>query len=366
MRSLKRAAWFAVPALLLAAGVVEAQVVDPGVSLRVSREVAPSGVIAQMKVYITEPKPIFMGWASVDFGAYDDIVGIALDDAAAGIAVVGQGGRIQLSIYSPTAAFGTELDYPVLTVAGVIREGLPRGTRVPMSIDPASLRLVDSTGAVYPSEVKDGYLQAGGCIAISDVIPGSAHLLPGDVVTVKGSCFNRDTKLKIRELELQSARFVDANTMQIKVGQAINMHGQVLRARNKDGSEATYFSYQRIRGDGGSTDLSWNWNAVVPLFLDHTSMLHSLDVGETTAGLALQNQAADAAVVTARLVAADGTQLAAEYVTVPPNKYAVRSLAEIFGMAAPAGSTVTLEGPPVQALGIDLDALGVASPRLTK
>src|SRR3954451_17004415 len=73
-----------------------------GVSLSVSKEIAPPGSLAQMKVFITEPKPISTGTGSFTFSGYDSIFGINVMSPtydAAGIALV-RGNNLSLSVIS--------------------------------------------------------------------------------------------------------------------------------------------------------------------------------------------------------------------------------------------------------------------------
>ena len=140
----------AVPAGAFAAGTFA------GVSLSVSKETAPPGGMAQVKVFITEPKPISTGGGHIFFDAYDSVLGIALSSEAqdaSGVALV-RGSALDIALYSPNGTFGTLLDYPILTIVGHVPASTPVGVKFPMTIDPGSLQLFDSLGAVYPVEVK--------------------------------------------------------------------------------------------------------------------------------------------------------------------------------------------------------------------
>jgi hypothetical protein len=127
-----------------AAGLALAAAVFPGVSLSVSRETAPPGGIAQMKVFVTEPKPISTGGAFMTFDAYADVVGIALmnpNQDVAGVALV-RGTDVSLAFTSPSATFGTSVDYPVLAVAGHVPADAPIGAYYPLTIDATAVQLL--------------------------------------------------------------------------------------------------------------------------------------------------------------------------------------------------------------------------------
>lgn len=357
----------ALPAILLlvSAATGYAQVPQPGVSLKVSREVAPPGAIAQMKVFVTEPKPITTGYAGLEFDAYDDVVGIALASGdTAGIAVV-RGGQIALSVLSPSGTFGTDLDYPVLTIAGRVAATAQVGVRIPMSIDPASLQLTDSTGAVYPAEVKDGYLLSGGELSIGDVVPGSADLSTGDVVSIFGTGFSPDSKVRLKETPLADVQYVSPTRIDVVLAAPARMHGKAIRVKNRDGFEVTYFSYQRTHRSGSTADPVLR--DVVPIFAGPPSGMQAIDVFETTAGLALQNLDATDTLAFVEFLDAGGSLLASGTIEVPASSYVVRSLSEIFGSSLGTSGVITVAGAaPLQALGVEVDASGRVTPRVAR
>lgn len=353
--------------VVVAASTVRAQAPAPAnvVSLKVSRETAPPGGIAQMKIFITEPKPITSGRAFIEFDAFSDIEGIALAPGdAAGVAVV-QGGRIALSIVSPGGTFGTEPDYPGLTIAGRVPATAPVGLLIPMVIDPAALLLVDPSGTPYPVEVKAGYLVSGGVLSISDVVPGSADIEAGGVVTIFGSGFRPDTKVRVKDTLLAEVRYVSPNRLDIVLATPAHIHGMRIRVRNKDDEEVNYVAYHRTRRAGATADPVLQ--DVVPVFPHTSSDSHVIDTSTSTAGIALQNLDGADTFVFAGIADASGRPLAAGYLEIPSNTYVVCSLAEIFGFTPTDSAVVTLAATnPLQVLGVDVDAEGRATPRLPR
>lgn len=348
------------PVLFLAtAAVVQAQVPVP-LSLKISHEVAPPGAIAQVKVFVTEPKPITAGRMRASFDAFSGIEGIALaaEDSAA-IAVV-QGTDVTLSIVSPTGSFGTHPDYPVLTIAGRIASAAQAGTRVPVGF--GALLLVDPSGVIYPLDVKNGSVSVGGTLSIGDVIPGDADLPAGAVVSLFGTGFVPDTKVRLKDTLLASTRFVNPFRLDVVLAEPARMRTKSIRVRN-GAAESTYFAYQRhYRADASAHPVLRD---VVPVFTAGTATLQSIGVDESSAGIALQNPGEADVFVLAELVDAGGTTVATAYVDVPSQKYVVRSLFEIFGASTAGPGAIRLVSPaPIQALGVDVDAAGNASPRL--
>lgn len=367
MKFVRAAAVVTVPIVLVVAAVstVHAQAPANVVSLKVSREAAPPGAIAQMKVFITEPKPITSGLAFMDFAAFEDVVGIALASGESAAVAVAQGGQIALSIVSPGATFGMDPDYPVLTIAGRVPTTAPIGLRIPMTIDPGALQLLDPAGNLYATEVRDGYLLTGGTLSISNVVPGSAELDTGGVVSIFGSGFRPGSKVRVKETPLAGVRYISPNRIDVVVGQPTRMHGREIRVKNRDGEEATYFSYQRTRRSGTTEDL--RLQNVVPIFGGAGSDRHVIDTSASTAGVALQNLDGTGTSVYAELFDASGTPLAAGYVEIPSASYVVRSLAEIFGFSPAGPATITIAAvSPVQALAVDVDWQGRATPRLPR
>src|SRR4051794_24471445 len=78
MKSTKSGLLGAALAVAVAPIALHAALPFAGVSLAVSREVAPPSGIAQVKVSVTEPRPITTGGMLFNFGGFDDFVGIAV------------------------------------------------------------------------------------------------------------------------------------------------------------------------------------------------------------------------------------------------------------------------------------------------
>lgn len=349
--------------LALAAPGLGAQVPDAGVSVRITPETAPPGSIVQMKVLITEPKPITTGRGRLSFSGFDDIEGIALGSTdSAGIAIV-RGGEIAISILSPTATFGMDPDYAALTVAGRVPLDAPLGSRFPMTMDPAALQFIDPGGAVYPAEIKNGHLLVGNAMTIADVTPGSADLPAGATVSIFGSGFRPDTRVRLKETALAQVLYINPGQIDVVLADPTRMHGKAIRFRNPDGSEATYFSYQRTGRTGRSAHPVLRH--VVPIFPMKTFAMGSVQLAARTVGIAVQNLESTDTSVFAELLDGAGDSVATGLIEVPAHSYVVRTVSEIFGVRHSATRVVRLLSvSPVQMLGVDVDRSGAASPRL--
>jgi hypothetical protein len=359
--SVSRIAAIAAALALTPFGARAQQPVDV-LSLRVSSESVPPGAIAQVKVEVTESTPITTGDSHIfwSLGALD---GVALgSDDSAGVAVV-RNGVVALSAVSPSASLGMSSEY-VVTLTGRVPADAPLGMRLPVILDPATVRIFDASGAIYTgAEIDNGRVTVARRITVSDVVPGSADLPAGSVVSVFGTGFNQDTRIWFGDTALAQVRFVSPTRINVVLAEAARMHGMRVRARNEDGFRVEYFSYQRTRRDAPSADLLLR--DAVPIFPLRAMEAATVSVDETTVGLALQNIETTDAQVFAELINEEGRSVASAVITVGVNRFVVRTLAEIFDVpfAGPGVVRVTSAGP-VQVLGVDVDATGAARPRL--
>jgi hypothetical protein len=338
-----------------------------GVSLKVRNETAPPGSMAQMKVYVTEPKPISTGKGRGSFSALASLDGIALmspANDAYGVAIV-TGTTFSITVASPSATFGLAPDYPVLTVAGRVPADSPMGASYPMRLDAASLEFRDPAGTPYPVESRRGTLSTAPGVSIHDVRPGSADLPAGSVVTLVGSGFEPGTEIRFEETALAAVNFVDSTRIDVVLGAPARMHGMGIRAINPDGSRVTYFSYQRTRRAQPSGDPVLA--AAVPVFPFRSGTVAVVDTAGSAVGLAVQNLGTLAVPVTAELRTADGVLLGSASLRIGANRFVVRESRELFGRAAPAGATIRVRARrPVQVMGVAVEADGTARPILPR
>ncbi len=327
-----------------------------GISLKVSKEVVPPGGMTQMKVLVTEPKPISTGRGRIS--SFRSTSGIAIGspaDDTFGVAVL-EGDELVVSVRSRSATFGMGSDdYPVLTIAGRVPATTPIGTTVPFRIDGTGFVLRDPRGALYPIEAKDGsYTVAARGVSIDDVRPGSASLPKGAVVTLLGTGFVRGTEIKFNEVKLAATRFISSSRIDVVLAQPARMHGLRIRARNPDGNRAEYYSYQRTTRSG--TSLFPVLRTAVPLLPSRTVTSAVVKTIGTTTGIALQNIGSQAAAADLELWAPSGSRLAIVRVNVPANQYVLREISELFGMSYPSGASVRVRASrPVQVMGVAVD-----------
>ena len=334
-----------------------------GVSLKISQERVPPGGLAQVKLFITEPRPISTGFTSLNLDGLTEIVGIALTSPARdtlGVALV-RGSQVSLSVLSPSATFAMDPDYPVFTAVVRVPATTPLGSVFRLDMDAASVQFIDPSGVVYPNHFKGGSVRVVPNITVDDVVPGSADVEAGDVVTVVGSGFVPDTKVKLKEVLLSDVTYVDQSHMRVTLAQPVRMHGTGVLVENPDGAETKYSSYQRTAAD--ATSLHATLRDAFPIFADRDVSTAVVDVQGAATGLAIQNRQDVDALAVAELLDAAGRRLAQTSVKVPPSRFMLLELSELFGRSYGPGQVVRVRSlVPVQVMGVAVDGAGAATP----
>jgi hypothetical protein len=334
-----------------------------GLSLEVEDEIVAPGGLAQVKLFVTEPQPISTAGGRLRFAGFSSFEGIALMSPAGdtvGVAVV-QGSELVVSIISPSATFGLNPDYPILTVAGRVPEDAALGATFPLDIDEGSLRFTDAAGALYPIHANGGQLQIASNVGVHDVIPGSADVAVGDVVTIFGRGFVPRTRVRFEETALSAVEFVDPSQLRVTLAEPTRMHGLGIKIDNRNGAETEYFSYQRTSRQGTSRHPVLS--SAVPLFSDGAATDAVLRVDGASTGLAVQNLQAAPAEIVAELLDAKAAVRARAALTVRSNRFVVAELSELFDVWYSPGQQVRVRSlVPIQVMGIAIDAAGSASP----
>lgn len=345
----------------------------PGLSLRIADEAAPAGSTLQIKIEVTEPKPISTGRGKIKIRGIAPVVGIVLMNEGQdtyGVAMI-DGEDLTFAITSPSSLFGTPADYPILGIAGTVANA-SLGTSFQLTLDPAGLRFYDPSGAAYPTEIQNGTLTIANGVTIGDVSPGSAIVPAGGVVRISGTNFTPTTRLQLNETSILEQRFINSQRIDVVLGQTTTMHGLRIRARNDDDSQSEYFSYQRTTAEGSSNDQ--DLSKAYPLFAPtvYTSATVQLPKrssgkrrsvrpsrgsggGRPTLGFALQNLNASGASVSVELLDASGNPYAINTVTVGPDRHLVREIGEVFGSVSPPSAFRIRSNVPIHVLGLVAD-----------
>jgi hypothetical protein len=332
--------------------------------LTIPDETAPPGGTAQVKVFLTEPKPISTGDMAFSFGGFEDFVGIGLfspGNDTLGVAVV-RASAVAVSIVSSLATFGTDHDYPMLTVSGRVPAKAQDSTMIPIEILGEGLQLFDSSGALYSmKELKSGSVEVESGFSIDEVNPGSADLAAGSIVRITGQGFTSYTKVSFRHTNLAEVRYIDSENLDVVLASPTRMHGLEIEADNPGGSHLTYYSYQRTTRQGTSDDLVLR--DVVPLFSSQAVTAALVDIAAVPTGLALQNLEASPALVNLELLAPNGRPLAATTLRLAEHRFVVNEISELFDVRyAPSLVVRVTSLTPIQVMGVTTDPAGAVTP----
>lgn len=330
-------------------------------SLKVANETAPPGGMAQVKLFITEPKPISTGYADLlyDSFAYPSVEGIALNPGAgdaSGVALVANS-RIRVNLSSPLNSVGMNPDYPVLTIAMTVRKDAAPGKVMKLGLGPESWWR-DLFGSNYSWEVRPGTLVVGGSMSISNIVPGGGDLPAGAVVRILGTGFQPGVKVRISEVDLADTRYIDSGEIQVVLAGRGNLTGRLVKVTNPDGSSDKYYSY--LRGTPTGKSANPLLAVAIPIFpaAPHSEgTLAPLALGGQTPGtfigFALQNPQQTAVGVTLKLVSANGAELDRSNLSLDPGTRISRLPSEIFSTAIPQGAELRVSASaPIQMMGL--------------
>ena len=214
--------------------------------------------------------------------------------------------------------------------------------------------------------IQNGVLDVANVLSISDVRPGSADLPAGSIVSITGSGFTSAARVRFGEVSLSQVRVISSSRIDVVLGEAARMHGMRIRIENERGPRIEYFSYQRTSRSGTSSHPVLH--DTMPLFPPVSRRAATFTIGGGATGLALQNLQSTTATVTADLFASDGVRrLATVQVSVPPSRFFVQEISEVFQMSYVKGSIVRINSAaPIQVMGVSVDTAGRATPILPR
>lgn len=275
--------------------------------VRTVDETAVPGGVVQLKLEVTEPRPIFTGGGGWSFNDYDQFLGLAVGGSADSAAVgVMRGATLKLRMVAPSNDLA-QVDYPILVTALRVPT-----TRIPGQTSIANITIDGFTGpGGVPIQTigKPGTITVNGGAWIGDVTPGSATVPAGGVITITGGGFDPtpgNTRVTLKGTALSSVQVFDDHILAVP-SQAVTMHGaEVLVEVGSGGNRQrlSYYSYQRTTPMLVSGDPLFG--AVEPAFQRLAWTGAKVDFPVPTAGkafgLALQNTSGADATVTLRLV----------------------------------------------------------------
>ncbi len=294
-------------------------------SLKIDDEIQPPGGVVQMKLFLTEPKPISTGRGRMALAQTlaTTVQGVSLLSTkgdAAGAAVV-HGTGVQLVCIVPSDSLGQNSDAPLLTITGTVASTAPIGSSTALMINPKNLVLLDSMGVPYTEEIHPGSLTIANNVSITAINPGSATVPAGGTLVIQGLNFTPTTTVQIKEVHVSSVEYVSPTELDVVVRDAVNMQGQGVTVKNPDGTSATYFSFQKTTPVGQTA--SALLRATIPIFANlfwkTATFSLPVDAGTTYSGLAVQNLQAASAGIAVSLIASDGSTVGKRSFSLMPN-----------------------------------------------
>lgn len=325
-----------------------------------SESAAPGGMV-QMKVAISEPKPITSGTTQLTFDPtlFSSVDGIALMNSTGNVsgAAVENGTDVSIRFTSGGGMINVTPGYPILTIAATVRPDAVRGQKGVLTLNAAGSWFQDLFGQPYPQNVSPGQFTVDTVPTISNVEPGGRTVPAGSVVTIFGTGFGPQTRVQFENATVVSTSVVSSNEVQVTLAQTVSMAGQKIQIDN-NGPTTVYYSYLRATPTSQSNiDLL---RRTVPVFSNIAALGGRFQAAlpahgrATFAGLALQNPNADAAHVTLQLLSISGEQIAATEMTLAPETRITAGVSEFFPDAsAPMGSYVRFSSTlPVQSVGL--------------
>ncbi len=267
--------------------------------VRTLNERVPAGGTVQVKYLLTQPRPISTGGPRLityDFSVAGVSAFSPLGDTAG--AALAHDGQLSISIISPASDYGTNADYPFLTVAMRIPESTLKGSVFPLGIADANYQTL--SGPLTLTDSKPGTLTIGGSVSISGVFPGGGTWGAGTSISIRGMGFLPSTKITTK-MRAANAVYVSPTEMRISLIEATTLDTQPITASNPDGSQVTFYSY--LRGtplDPPSRDLLQKTD---PIFQAQTHGVATVGpIANLTSGqfvaLAIQNPTPGPVVVT--------------------------------------------------------------------
>jgi hypothetical protein len=321
--------------------------------VRSLNESIPAGGTVQAKFSLTTPRPISGGGPKFqDYGFEINGIGIVSPLGTTVGVALSNNGVLSVEIISPDSDYGTNTDYPFLTIAMTVPDGSKPGQTFPLQM--ADTVVNTPSGPVTLSNTKVGTLTVGGSVSIHGLVPGGGTWPAGTMVRVQGTGFGPGTKFATK-MKTSSAVYVSPTEAVFFLQTATTLDGQSVTMTNPDGSSATYYSY--LRGVPVSQPTRSLLRKADPIFQTqtHTSAvlgpIAPAAPGEFT-GLALQNPGLVPALV---WLTHDRTG-ASKLVMLPSGGRLMDEIGAILGVDMQAGDVVRVTSATgVQILGLSGD-----------
>ena len=334
-----------------------------GLWLETSRETVPAGGVAQIRITLTEPKPIIRTRLMMDFNeaVVDSVsnIGVFSENGEAVGTAIRVGGRIFVEVLSPSANLGTVEEIPLLGFSMRMRKDAPVGTSTSVAISEDSIFYKPNGAAWHVESNVAGSLTVGGELSIDDVIPGGGVVQPGEAIRIMGRGFRPDSVVTVDGQALGNATYISDNEIQWRSDTPVLMDQREIAVANGDTVVQTVVAV--LKGAQRSWSAYDLLAATSPLFSPRAARSSTISVSDSAgeaynfAAIALQNPQDATASVKLELVAADGASLGAMTINLGSRERFMRLLAELFPYAPTiGGATLKIDSDqPLQVLGME-------------
>lgn len=334
-----------------------------GLWLKVSDEVAPAGGVVQVRVTLTEPKPIIRTRMDLEFDGsiIDEILSVSVfseNGEAAGTALR-IGNIIRIEVTSPTGNLGSAERLPLVAVAARLRTDAPPGSTAVFRLRPESTFQEEEDELWEIEDNAPGVVKAGGDLSIDDLWPTGGLIRPGQTIRILGRGFQPSSQIEIEDAPFAMTTVVSATEIRVTANEPFLLDQRRISIVNSEESQTSFIPTLRGRDTAPSAyDLL---AATYPLFGPVAASSASIrlpsesDAPGHFAGLALQNPGADTVTVHIDAVSCSGVLLGATTITLNRQQRIVRHLDELLpGVRRIGGATLRLESSsPIQFLGLE-------------
>jgi hypothetical protein len=334
-----------------------------GLWLKVSDEVAPAGSAVQVRVTLTEPKPIIRTRLDMEFDAsvVSEITSVSVfsvNGEASGTAVR-FGNLIRIEVSSPTGNLGSAEELPLVALAVRLRADARPGASTLFRIRPESEFWEEDDELWEIEDNAPGVVKIGGNLAIEDLWPSGGMIQPGQTVRILGRGFRPDSVIEIEGAPFAMTAVVSSTEINLSSSVPFLLDQRRVTVRNPDDSEATFLT--ALRGRDTSPSAYDLLAATAPMFPPFASSSTVIRLSEESggpgrfAGLALQNPGANPVSVYVQALSPNGGVLGATTLGLAKFQRVVRHLDELIPYLHDfSGITLRVEADsPIQILGLE-------------
>jgi hypothetical protein len=222
---------------------------DPNdVWLKVESDPVPAGAVAQLRVYLTEPRPIVRSQLEMTFDEdfLDSILGISVAKGINGAARYANG-VLRLAMTPAVGVFEVGEDYPLFTIAVRTKEGLPEGATIPIRFNVPNSYWMNVHGLPAKQVYEPGKLTISNdaTLTVNNVIPGGGVIEAGQTFSITGTGFQSGLRVLLQDAGYPAVLSVTPTEIVAQARSAFPLDGRLITVVNPGGARRAYYSYPR-------------------------------------------------------------------------------------------------------------------------